>query len=99
MTKESAAEIIRNLINMAENDKIEFTIAEIRALKKAYVALNVDPTTNADRIRAMTDEELVDFFDRMMETFNPWCDHPCPSGEDSICRSCVVEWLKEEAKG
>ena len=53
--------------------------------------------SNADRIRAMADDELADFFDRAMETFNPWCDGPCP--EDAICRSCIVAWLKEETKG
>jgi hypothetical protein len=47
----------------------------------------------------MTDAKLADFFDRMMETLNPWCDHPCPNGEDSICRNCIIEWLNEEVKG
>lgn len=107
MTKESAAEIILNLINVAEADKIEFTIAEIRALKKAYVTLNSEPTTNADRIRTMTDEELSFFLDNAtvcvcfpctrdinnLKHFNN-CKH-----ENGTCEKEWLEWLKEEAEG
>lgn len=53
------------------------------------------PNTNADRIRAMTDEELADHF-------SLWC---CRSTtDDSYCKSfgtcdkCWLGWLKEEAK-
>ena len=54
-----------------------------------------EPQTNADRIRAMSDEELAEFLrwdvcikikgdNRMC---NGWCDE------------CVLEWLKQPADG
>ena len=55
--------------------------------------------TNADRIRAMSDEELAKVFDRASS---------CPPGEVEArggdcyrpryeCRDCWLEWLKREA--
>lgn len=54
--------------------------------------------TNADRIRAMSDKELAQWFDDITGILMPWCNHPCPNGEDSICKDCITEWLKQEAK-
>ena len=62
MTKERAAKIILDMINGAESTfGHSLSTTEIIALKKAYCALNPEPTTNADRIRAMIDEEIADF--------------------------------------
>lgn len=51
-----------------------------------------DCLTNADRIRAMSDEELV-------ELLNHGC---CPyiEGECTMmwCEECISEWLKQPAK-
>ena len=54
--------------------------------------------TNADRIRSMTDEELAGWLDNLTEVMMPWCDHPCPDGEQSICKNCISEWLRQEAE-
>ena len=48
--------------------------------------------TNADRIRAMSDEELAVFFDE-----RPLCPEPkehCPCN----CAKCWIEWLKQPAE-
>ena len=45
--------------------------------------------SNADRIRGMSDEELVNFF------WN-WCDGVECKGKD--CNECIEIWLKQEAK-
>lgn len=51
--------------------------------------------TNADRIRAMTDEEMARFFD--LEAFLcPWCDMSCGDVEEIPCRQCLLKWLKQE---
>ena len=95
MTKESAAEIILNLINAAEADKREFTISEIRALKKAYVAMNSESATNADRIRAMTDEELAEWLYCPGLAKDMFPNHEffiAPSYEDWLA------WLRQEVK-
>ena len=54
------------------------------------------PTTNADRIRSMTDEELVHWIVEMKITGCPedqfstmWCD-------DMSCVDCWLGWLKTE---
>lgn len=49
------------------------------------------PITNADRLRAMTDEELG----KWMQSYAEWCP-PGDCCED--CLNCWPKWLKEEAK-
>ena len=46
------------------------------------------PKTNADRIRAMTDEELAEFISGKGRTF----------GEEYEGYMSALDWLKEEAK-
>ena len=49
--------------------------------------------TNADRIRAMSDEELAKTISG--EEIYPWCTKPC---EYDNCTDCVLAWLKQEAE-
>lgn len=55
------------------------------------------PTTNGDRIRAMSDEELAEFIghsrlcDRIQQG-SSWCE------EHAICRGCLVEWLRQPVR-
>ena len=48
--------------------------------------------TNADRIRAMTDEELAEF---LMKPTRIVSKYECEDCENN-CTECVLEWLKEE---
>lgn len=50
------------------------------------------PMTNADRIRAMSDEELAVVIMCPHESEQTLCTRP----ED--CLSCCIEWLKQPAK-
>ena len=50
--------------------------------------------TNADRIRAMSDEELADFFDSIVQDWH----QGTAQIRDRIIDSWL-NWLKEEAKG
>lgn len=57
----------------------------------------VKAKTNADRIRAMTDEELAVFIANAVDCCN--CKHPrngC-SENDETCAACWLDWLKQEA--
>ena len=63
---------------------------------------NYKPLTNADRIRAMTDEELAEWLETIrMYCANDLCGMGCPFEE--ICYSKadapteMLAWLKEEA--
>ena len=55
--------------------------------------------TNEERIKSMSQDELVEFIDvlftigRFCQRFPPYCHEPCRSGS---CYSCVYNWLKEE---
>lgn len=55
--------------------------------------------SNADRIRAMTDEELADFIN---DTEYGFIDRPgmcdvCDHHRIKACCECWLEWLKREA--
>ena len=56
-----------------------------------------EPITNADRIRAMSDEELAKFMNLCGHDFPPYCDvESSISGEcDQNCIKCAEEWLKQ----
>lgn len=57
--------------------------------------------TNAQKIRSMSDEELVNFIMRLMghaqcfaEGIFPY--HPCPQNTD--CKQCGIDWLQQPAE-
>lgn len=56
--------------------------------------------TNADRIRAMGDEELAECFASFVKTSLPdkYCKdfYQCKSSDD--CKECMLEWLKKEVE-
>lgn len=58
------------------------------------------PVTNADHIRAMTDEELAVMLAWPYLASPPWCaEHTtCPYiSEDPVpCDKCALDWLKQE---
>ena len=56
-----------------------------------------EPMTNADRIRAMTDEELAEFFGKVSAGGYGMCapGHYDCAGKDS-CAPCWLDWLKQE---
>ena len=54
------------------------------------------PITNADRIRAMTDEDLAEFIgDDLMYNI---CPSDCFEDPDRPCKVCALAWLKQEVK-
>lgn len=58
------------------------------------------PVTNADKIRAMSDEELAEKITDEMHG-NIWCEIACSEMDyvcDGACEQHVLKWLKEEVK-
>lgn len=51
--------------------------------------------TNADRIRAMTDEELAEFIGD--DAMHDICPNNCQDDLDRPCKVCALEWLKQVA--
>lgn len=63
-----------------------------------YRAKDKHVATNADRIRAMTDEELVEFFCDMIQDCG--CNNvPCQKfcATKKTCEQAWLDWLKQEA--
>ena len=56
-------------------------------------AVEDKPMTNADRIRAMSDEELEEGIRRLSLWCEPWCDHHCKMNGDDDCNRCLRIWL------
>ena len=54
--------------------------------------------TNADRIRAMSDEELEEFIRKIAIGYEPWCDRHCNMDGDGNCNLCLSKWLKQSAE-
>ena len=100
----------KEAINVLRTESIELGGSAVsvcrfwEALDMAVKALedvtdkNVGKMTNADRIRAMTDEELVNFLMRLMghaqcfaEGIFPY--HPCPQNYN--CKQCGIDWLQQ----
>lgn len=51
--------------------------------------------SNADRIRAMTDEELAEWYYTEFFGQVPYCQEDCPEHND--CPTCLLDWLRQEA--
>lgn len=55
--------------------------------------------TNADRIRAMSDDELADFLDNVFNGFFNGFQFPCHKCHDKAnCDVCFGDWLKSEVE-
>ena len=72
---------------------------EINSSKKArYREMESDKQTNADRIRNMSDEELMDtLFNSCLEYMHI---DECPYADMNVgmCKKCISEWLQSEAE-
>jgi isopentenyldiphosphate isomerase len=51
---------------------------------------------NADRIRAMSNEELENGIRVVNLGHDPWCDHHCKMQGDDNCNLCLRKWLESE---
>ena len=71
----------------------EFTACIIPCTVRATIP-EAKPVTNADRIQAMTDEELA-----VEMTAKGGCPHYCDESEHigTDCVKCWLDWLKQEA--
>lgn len=59
-----------------------------------YFEIVEKPKTNADRIRAMTDEELAKWIND-----SPMCLFPEKECTDEECTPCILRWLQQPAEG
>lgn len=76
-----------------ENEAITMAINALRRHNLMKPA--EEPATNADRIRAMSDEELAIFIERSDCPQHDWI---CET-DDKSCKDCWLEWLQSPAGG
>ncbi len=90
-------------VNESFYDGLAYAYGEALSIVSEVEAEYGNPKTNADRIRAMSDEELAEFLpivsnclcrptDKCMNTI-------CNRGECEKTKECALGWLKAEAKG
>lgn len=84
----------------AEHEQLAEWLSELKRRRDAEISAH--PKTNADCIRQMTDEELVEFLMNADANICDFCDmkypenclsHSC-EGED--CKTEILKWLKQE---
>ena len=74
------------------------------AHNRATYGVESDPFTNADRIRAMSDEELASWAKKQIGCgagFFPCgvvCNNKCEAHSPEECRTRIMEWLKQPAE-
>ena len=89
-----------HLLSLDRHDVLE-TIRKSNSLREAFLGVaklpaagEYHPCTNADRLRAMSDEELAKYLNRSI-TYSIWCDPPEDGCEERIdCEECILSWLK-----
>lgn len=75
----------------------EATFAEGSDCDKFNQAVEHQPMTNADRIRAMSDEELADYINNH-DVCNTRTNEECKISYCAVCQVCVLDWLQQSAE-
>ena len=85
-------EIFRKLAQCEDKEQMQRCIEDYNNSQK--------PPTNADRIRAMSDEELCNF---IMDAPAIPCDEKMSAmmkdNGCNNCKKCVMDWLQQPVKG
>ena len=99
MSQENKAYIVQ-LVKQIVHPYFAGEIADI--LIAHGMTFKTEQQTNADRIRAMSDEELAEFLMKLIGNVQCFAEgmfpyHPCPQNND--CKQCGIEWLQQPAEG
>ena len=82
------------MISNLYNEQMGNYLAKLAKMQTNISGTETAKQTNADRIRAMTDEELAEFFDNTcIENIG---EVRC--GLYRRCYDCMLAWLKEDVK-
>ena len=85
---------------MSENRERKEVPESVADAYREYKKYLEHKQTNGDRIRSMTDEKLAEYFSQ--EVWQGQLCFSCPAEKEcSIkedCRSCFLDWLKQEVK-
>ena len=96
MTREEAIEAIKcNWPDSRYTILREALDMAISALRQQEAVTDRHQKNNADRIRAMSDEELAELIDRETDSCAPTGDCEKMSRD---CKACWLEWLQQPAE-
>ena len=90
---------VRAVLPTDEYLKLGWAIGDILETLELFRSLAPEPQTNADRIRAMSDEELATVLFDYKE-----CNKNCIMNSGKHCyeiceeESCILKWLQQSAK-
>ena len=92
--KRARIDTLEQLQRMTDEDLLRLRSFGVGSLAEVRMKVGLPLMTNADRIRAMTDEELA----RVIGCPDGMRDQPC-SDLEGKCFDCCLRWLKELADG
>lgn len=85
----------RAALKQEQSRKAEFYEGAAYALKLVEAAQVGEPKTNGDRVRAMSDEELINFY---FGGCNEVCINDGNSCTDAMCREGMRAWLRKKVE-
>lgn len=87
---DEADDIVSALYRQGANK--DYKCKSLREKLKAIAAeISEKPKTNGDKIRAMSNDELVEL---LIGSYPCDCQHGCPND----CENCIREWLESEVQ-
>lgn len=90
---------VRAVLPTDEYLKLGWAIGDILETLELFRSLVPEPQTNADRIRAMSDEELAAFLANPCQCdVDPERDGPRECGND-LCLQYLLKWLQQLYEG
>ena len=85
----------QDMMTEDQRNVLNYCISIVNELAEEYINIS---TTNADRIRSMTDEELAEFISKYFS-----CEYECAvrdkCSSDWDCKRATIDWLQSEVKG
>ena len=88
---------VRAVLPTDEYLKLGWAIGDILETLELFRGLAPEPQTNADRIRAMRDDQLAEWLCNLMTA--ECCDQRCPARDIcSLGNNGLVKWMKQPAE-
>ena len=90
MDEKEFIELLRKIGNCDDKEQMQRVIDEHNKSQQSF--------TNADRIRAMSDEELAEVLGKLVHCGGCPMRDNCKV-DDLPCNNVLIEWLKQPAEG
>ncbi len=95
--KEARIDTVEQLREALSNPFVKIGSISSSVFNELQEKIAAHPLTNADRIRAMSDEKLAYWMTHLHEDGH-CLNERCQIFQDKTCEECVIDWLKQPAK-